>query len=102
MDRQIDIQRRSNTPNGLASCQHQQRVCATTTALAAKVATCGAFCVGPARDLTINIRDNSFFQLDPHVDPMDDGPDVFILGLESSVVVTFTPPCTNMSLGGAP
>ena len=25
MDRQIDIQRRSNTPNGLASCQHQQR-----------------------------------------------------------------------------
>ena len=71
-------------------------------ALAAKVATCGAFCVGPARDLTINIRDNSFFQLDPHVDPMDDGPDVFILGLQSSVVLTFTPPDDVLSAMGQP
>ena len=60
--------------------------------LAEKIATCGHFAVGPARDATINIRENSFFQLDPHVDPADDGPDVFILGLESSVVLTFTPP----------
>ena len=60
--------------------------------LAHKIATCGHFRVGQQRDVTINVRDNSFFQLDPHVDPALDGPDVFILGLESSVVLTFTPP----------
>ena len=41
--------------------------------LAAKVASCGAFRVGPPRDATINVRENSFFQLDPHVDPASDG-----------------------------
>ena len=60
--------------------------------LADKIANCGHFHVGPPRDVTINLRDQSFFQLDPHCDPPSDGPDVFILGLESSVVLTFTPP----------
>ena len=61
--------------------------------LADKIANCGHFAmVGRARDVTINLRDQSFFQLDPHCDPPSDGPDVFILGLESSVVLTFTPP----------
>ena len=31
-------------------------------------------------------------QLDPHTDPASDGPDVFILSLLSSAVLTFTPP----------
>lgn len=44
------------------------------------------------RDVTINYRGNSFFRLDPHVDPSDDGPTVFILGLLSDVVLTFVPP----------
>ena len=43
------------------------------------------------RDVTMNGRQNSFFQLDPHVDPLSDGPDVFILSLLSTVVLTFTP-----------
>ncbi|KAL1519539.1 hypothetical protein AB1Y20_023054 [Prymnesium parvum] len=47
--------------------------------------------LGPLRDVTINGREKGFFQLDPHVDPEADGPDVFILSLLSSVVVTFTP-----------
>ena len=38
-------------------------------ALGAKIAGCGAFRVGPPRDATINVREHSFFQLDPHVDP---------------------------------
>lgn len=71
-------------------------------ALATKVAECGAFCVGRPRDLTVNIRENSFFQLDPHVDPADDGPDVFILGLNSSVVLTFTPPDEVLRAMGEP
>lgn len=71
-------------------------------ALAQKVADCGHFRVGRPRDVTINIRDNSFFQLDPHVDPAGDGPDVFILGLESSVVLTFTPPEEALRAMGVP
>ena len=60
--------------------------------LVSTISNCGHFAVGAPRDLTINVRDHSFFQLDPHLDPESDGPDVFILGLESSAVLTFTPP----------
>ena len=70
--------------------------------LAAKIAGCGAFRVGRPRDATINAREHSFFQLDPHVDPASDGPDVFILGLESSTVVTFTPPDAELEARGLP
>ena len=71
-------------------------------ALAHKIETCGAFCVGALRDVTINVRDNAFFQLDPHLDPALDGPDVFILGLESSVVLSFTPPDEVLGAMGRP
>ena len=70
--------------------------------LGAKIAGCGAFRVGPPRDATINMREHSFFQLDPHVDPASDGPDVFILGLESSVVLTFSPPDSELAARGLP
>ena len=70
--------------------------------LADKIANCGQFHVGPPRDVTINLRDQSFFQLDPHCDPPSDGPDVFILGLESSVVLTFTPPEDVLAAEGRP
>jgi hypothetical protein len=36
-------------------------------------------------------------RLDPHLDPASDGPDVFILGLQSSVVLTFTPPDSELA-----
>lgn len=72
------------------------------SSLARKIADCGHFRVGKPRDVTINVRDNSFFQLDPHVDPPLDGPDVFILGLESSVVLTFTPPEDELAAMGQP
>lgn len=49
------------------------------------------FKVGPVRDLTINHRTNSFFKVDPHVDPLTDGPHVTILGLLSGAVLTFSP-----------
>lgn len=44
------------------------------------------------RDITINYRDYGMFRLDPHVDPLEDGSFVFILGLESDVVLTLSPP----------
>ena len=33
----------------------------------------------------------SFFMIHPHVDPLPDGPNVFVLGLLSGAVLTFTP-----------
>jgi hypothetical protein len=57
--------------------------------LADRIATCGDYELGPLRDVTINGRRNSFFQLDPHIDPADDGPDVFILSMGSSVVTVW-------------
>lgn len=44
------------------------------------------------RDITINYRQSSTFLLDPHCDPPSDGNNIFILGLLSDVVLTFTPP----------
>jgi len=110
--------------------------------LAQRIASCGAFAVGPVRDVTVNIRESSFFQarlrmcmhmhmwsvesafvrlrtctrthattramlflclqLDPHLDPAADGPDVFILGLGSSAVLTFTPPDAVLASMGEP
>lgn len=49
------------------------------------------------RDITINYRDNSLFKLDPHCDPPSDGDNIFILGLLSDVVLTFTPPTDGSS-----
>jgi hypothetical protein len=31
------------------------------------------------------------FKLDPHIDPLEDGENVFVVGLGSDVVFTFTP-----------
>ena len=55
--------------------------------LADRIATCGKYELGPLRDITINGRGKSFFQLDPHLDPAADGPDVFIISMGSSVVL---------------
>ena len=49
----------------------------------------------PLRDITINFRSNSMFRLDPHIDPLLDGSNVFILNLLSDSVVTFTPDLTT-------
>lgn len=41
-----------------------------------KIASCGDFSLGPLRDVTVNARTDAFFRLDPHIDPIDDGPNV--------------------------
>ena len=46
---------------------------------------------GPLRDVTINLRNDSFFRLDPHLDPSSDGGNVFILGFLSPTVLTLSP-----------
>jgi hypothetical protein len=73
----------------------------TMLSLAERIVSCGHYDVGPLRDITINGRSNSFFQLDPHVDPAADGMDVFILSALSSCVLTFSPPDEVLArLGG--
>ena len=47
--------------------------------------------LGPLRDITINFRQDYYFRLDPHLDPLDDGGNVFVLGLLSPTVVTLSP-----------
>lgn len=64
--------------------------------LADKIALDGDYglseCGRQLRDITINYRDKSMFKLDPHCDPSEDGNNIFIVGLLSDVVLTFTPP----------
>jgi hypothetical protein len=61
--------------------------------LANKISSDNDFgCPSDLRDITINYRDKSMFKLDPHVDPPEDGQNVFIVGLLSDVVLTFSPP----------
>merc|ERR1719229_814972 len=49
------------------------------------------FPLGPLRDVTINSRTSSVCRLDPHIDPLKDGPNCFILTLLSGAVLTFSP-----------
>lgn len=60
-------------------------------ALADRLQASPSYALGKLRDVTINARTDSFFQLDPHVDPAADGENVFIANLLSSAVLTFTP-----------
>jgi hypothetical protein len=50
------------------------------------------FAVGKPRNISVNKRRNSFFKLDPHINDIDDGENIFTLNLNSNVVYTFTPP----------
>jgi len=56
-----------------------------------KLTSSGRYDLGPIRDVTINRRVGGFFQLDPHLDPTEDGPNVFTLNLLSDVVLSFVP-----------
>lgn len=59
-------------------------------ALAERIAADGAYDLGPLRDVTINARHSHFFRLDAHVDPLKDGPNIFIVGLLSDTVLTLS------------
>lgn len=68
--------------------------------LARRIAGCGAFDVGPLRDLTIEGRDRSLFHHEPRVLPAEDGANVFVVSLLSSVVTTFTPAAAELEVRG--
>ncbi|KAJ1458534.1 hypothetical protein M885DRAFT_513028 [Pelagophyceae sp. CCMP2097] len=68
-----------------------QRLPPRLAELGAKIAASDSFALGALRDVTINARRHSFFRLDGHLDPPDDGGNVFILGLLSDTVLTVSP-----------
>ena len=61
--------------------------------LVEKVESCQEFDLLPnsLRDITINYRDQCMFKLDPHIDPLTDGNNIFVFGLKSDVVFTLSP-----------
>jgi hypothetical protein len=59
--------------------------------VAARIQSHPDFRLGPLRDVTINRRQHGYFRLDPHVDPLGDGENVFVLGLASDTVLTLSP-----------
>jgi len=65
--------------------------------LVKRIQNIDGFRFGPCRDVTINYRQDSFFKLDPHIDPKSDGEDVCIISIgPSPTVVAFTPPISGL------
>jgi len=56
-----------------------------------RIAALAGYPLGPLRDITLNLRTSRVCRLDPHVDPLEDGPNGFILTLQSGAVLTFSP-----------
>ena len=56
-----------------------------------KLKSLAGYPLGPLRDVTVNIRSSEDYQMVPHIDPLQDGPNSFVLSLLSSAVVTFSP-----------
>eukprot|EP00667_Euglena_gracilis_P013715 EG_transcript_14167 len=63
----------------------------TVRTIARRIQSHPGFDLGPLRDVTVNCRHGAYFRLDPHLDPPGDGENVFILGLLSDTVLTFSP-----------
>lgn len=56
-----------------------------------KIRELNGYRLGKLRDCSINVRTKGYFYTSPHVDPLADGPHVFVLGLGSATVITFSP-----------
>eukprot|EP01051_Picozoa_sp_SAG22_P007851 SAG22_NODE_569_length_9023_cov_14.241820_3_plen_323_part_00 len=55
------------------------------------------FDFGPPRDITLNKRAQGFFRLDPHIDPISDGPNVVIVSVGSGTVLSLSPARLQLS-----
>lgn len=60
-------------------------------ALAERIQALPGLSLGPLRDVTINWRRLRFYRLDPHLDPVGDGENVFIVSVDSGTVLTLSP-----------
>lgn len=57
-----------------------------------KVEKTRGFKLGKIRDITINYRKDGWHRIDPHIDPLKDGPNNFVISLGSDSVLTLVPP----------
>ncbi|ETO19194.1 hypothetical protein RFI_18037 [Reticulomyxa filosa] len=59
--------------------------------LISKIKSQSTYSLGAVRDVTIDFRDHKYFRLFPHKYPMEDGSNLFMLTLDSDVVLTLLP-----------
>ena len=83
--------RQTPAPWGYADDFDESKVPPSLRVVVDRIRSSPDYHVGALRDITINYRHSRFFKLDAHLDPMTDGPHVFILGLLSGTVITFSP-----------
>mmetsp|Transcript_2367 Transcript_2367/g.4106 ORF Transcript_2367/g.4106 Transcript_2367/m.4106 type:complete len:360 (-) Transcript_2367:28-1107(-) len=81
-------------PWGWGKDFHESQLPSGLRLVVEKLQSLPGYPLGPIRDVTVNIRSSDDYQMVPHVDPLLDGPNSFVLSLLSSAVVTFSPIAT--------
>lgn len=81
-------------PWGWGKDFHESKLPSGLRSVVEKLQSLPGYPLGPIRDVTVNIRSSDDYQMVPHVDPLLDGPNSFVLSLLSSAVVTFSPIAT--------
>ncbi|ORX95083.1 hypothetical protein K493DRAFT_315178 [Basidiobolus meristosporus CBS 931.73] len=90
---QVDGKHMPTAPWGYGDTFDQNQLPSWLKALATeKIPNTPGLALGALRDITLDYRTGAFFQLDPQVDPKDDGPNIAIVNFLSDSVVTFIPP----------
>jgi hypothetical protein len=85
--------RQTLAPWGYADAFRAEALPTALRALVDRLQVAPGFALGAPRDVTVNVREQAFFKLDPHVDPRADGDTVFIVSVgPSPTVLTFSPP----------
>ena len=87
----------SLAPWGWGSEFDKSKLPSALAQVVAKLESLPGYPLGTIRDVTVNMRDNDDYQMVPHIDPLGDGPNSFVLSLLSSAVVTFSPVATLRS-----
>jgi len=78
-------------PWGWGTDFDQSKLPSGLRAVVEKLQSLPGYPLGSIRDVTVNIRFSEEYWMGPHVDPLPDGPNSFVLSLLSSAVVTFSP-----------
>lgn len=78
-------------PWGYGSSFDYGRLPPTLAEVVERIAGLPGYRLGPLRDVTVNLRRSVDYQMAPHIDPPTDGPNTFVLSLQSEAVITFSP-----------
>lgn len=78
-------------PWGYGAHLDRRRLPPTLAEVVERIEGLPGYLLGPLRDVTVNIRQNVDYEMAPHIDPPADGPNTFVLSLQSGAVITFSP-----------